>query len=449
MTRIKIGSVGARRSQLAGSGFQPVPALRRQGPGASLSLIAGGVLYMLATTGALGQSAAAALPDGEAKHLVEVTCTACHRLDQITRSSGYTLADWKALTSTMIDLSTKPESQEAITGYLAAHFPPNSKRAPVLIPGDTRIQFTEWQVPTLGQRARDPVQASDGVIWWAGQWGNLIGRIDPATGAMKEYPLPKGSMPHSVTVDHLDNVWYTGNNNGTIGKLDPKTEKISVYKMPDPAARDPHTAIFDKDGILWFTLQHSNMIGRLDPASGNIKLVTMNTPDSKPYGIAIDAQNAPWVACNGSNSLVRVDPLTMNLMEVKLPVPGTTVRRLDIAPDGMIWYVNSSKGRLGRYDPKTGDIKEWPSPSGPDSHPYAIAVVKGMVWYNESGKRPDTLVRFDPLTETFQSWPIPSAGFHAGIVRHMRPTRDGDLLIHQSSTNRIMRVKLPDPAAAN
>ena len=106
----------------------------------------------------------------------------------------------------------------------------------------------------------------------------------------------------------------------------------------------------------------------------------------------------------------------------------------------MIWYVNSSLGRLGRMDPKTGQVKEWPSPSGPKSHPYAIAVVDGIVWYNESGQRPDALVRFDPATEQFQSWAIPSGGIYAGIVRHMRPAREGNLLIHQSSTNRIILV---------
>ena len=111
----------------------------------------------------------------------------------------------------------------------------------------------------------------------------------------------------------------------------------------------------------------------------------------------------------------------------------------------MIWYVNSSQGRLGRLDPKTGEAKEWPSPSGPKSHPYAIALVDGIVWYNESGQRPDALVRFDPATERFQSWAIPSGGIYSGIVRHMRPTRDGKLLIHQSSTNRIMLVTLKRP----
>jgi virginiamycin B lyase len=130
----------------------------------------------------------------------------------------------------------------------------------------------------------------------------------------------------------------------------------------------------------------------------------------------------------------------MELTEVRLPGENTTVRRLDFARDGTLWYVNSGEGRLGRYNPKTGEIREWPSPSGPKSHPYAIAVVDGIVWYNESAQRPDALVRFDPATETFQSWPIPSGGLHAGIVRHMRATRDGKLLIHQSSTNRIILV---------
>jgi len=385
------------------------------------------------------------LPVGPGKEAVQSVCLACHNTNQITRSSGYTRAGWRELIGTMIDLSGSPE-QETITGYLATHFPENTRRQPKLIPGTASISFKEWTVPTLGQRSRDPVQAPDGSIWWAGQWGNLIGRIDPKTGDMKEYPLPENSMPHSVTLDQQANVWYMGNKNGTVGKLDPRTGKITEYKMPDPAAKDPHTAIFDRQGTMWFTLQHSNRVGRLNPKTGDIKLITMPTPKSRPYGIKLDAHGVPWVACNGSNCLARVDPETMEIREHKLPDPKTTVRRLDFASDGMLWYVNSSQGRLGRFNPSTGEIKEWPSPSGAKSHPYAITVVDGIVWYNESGKRPDTLVRFDPATETFQSWAIPSGGIYAGIVRHMRPTREGSLLIHQSSTNRILLVTLKPPA---
>ena len=394
--------------------------------------------FALPTAQAQGQT----LPEGAEKALVEGACTTCHQVNQITGSSGYTREGWKEISGTMINLAATPAEQDKITAYLATHFPPNAKRAPKPVSGDAKIAFKEWTVPTLGQRSRDPVEGLDGAIWWVGQWSDLIGRIDPKTGAMKEYPLPAKSKPHTVTVDKAGGIWYTGNGNATIGKIDPATGAVTVYKMPDPAAKDPHSAKFDPKGILWFTLQNSNMIGRLDPATGDVKVVTMKTPNSKPYGIKMDAQGAPWIACNGSNCLVKVNPATMELTEIKLPTPGTTVRRLDFAPDGMLWYVNSSKGKLGRLDPKTGAIKEWDSPSGPGSHPYAIAVVGGHVWYNELATRPDMLVRFDPKTEKFQSWAIPSGGVHAGIIRHMRPTRDGNLLIHQSSTNRIILVTL-------
>ena len=411
-------------------------------PRPRIPLIATALFCAIASLSHAQEEAGRELPEGAGKELVEGMCTTCHQANQITRSSGYSRESWKELVGTMIDLSTNLRVQQQVIDYLAMHFPPNTKRAPRLLPGKSNVTFKEWTVPTLGQRARDPVEAPDGSIWWAGQWANLIGRIDRTTGRMTEYPLPEASKPHSVTIDQAGNPWFTGNGNGTIGKLDPATGEITVYKMPDPAAKDPHTAIFDRAGILWFTLQQSNMVGRFDPATGDIKLVTMKTPDAKPYGIKIDAEGAPWVACNGSNCLVKIDPATMELTEVKLPLTKTTVRRLDIADDGMIWYVNSSLGRLGRLDPRTGVIKEWPSPSGPNSHPYAIAIVDNIVWYNESGTRPDMLVRFDPRPETFESWPIPSGGIHAGIVRHMRPTRDGNLLIHQSSTNRIILVAL-------
>ena len=384
------------------------------------------------------------LPEGEGRDAVETMCSACHEPNRVTYSLGYTREDWLTLTGTMIDLSSVPEQREAIADYLAQHFPPNERRAPTIVDGDINVNFQEWVVPTLGQRSRDPVEAPDGSIWWVGQWGDIVGNIDPDTGEMQEYDLPTGTKPHSVSIDRDGDAWVMGNKNATIVKLDPDSGDMKIYEMPEPDARDPHTGVFDNNGELWFTLQHSNKIGHLDPRTGDIRLATMPTENSRPYGIKIDSSGAPWVACNGSNCLVKVDPKTMELTEVKLPHEDTHVRRLDIDEGGMIWYVNSGRGRLGRYDPASKEVKEWASPSGPKSHPYGLAVLDGVVWYNESGMRPDPLVRFDPETETFQSWPIPTGDIYSGIVRHMRPTRDGDMLIHQSATNRIIRVEIED-----
>lgn len=405
--------------------------------------IAGACFWAFVTFSAVAQPQfdSPPLPDGKGKQLVQDLCTSCHPRFVFSFSGGHTRQGWAALTATMIDLSGSPEERDTILDYLAENFPPEPEIRPYLIPGDKEIEFKEWVTPTLGQRARDPIEAPNGMIWWAGMWGDIVGRINPETGEMKEYMLPSGAQPHSVTVDDAGHVWYTGNGNGTVGRIDPETGDIKVYEMPDPAAKDPHTPIFDDDGILWFTLQRSNMIGRLDPETGEIDLATMPRSGSLPYGIKIDEDGNPWVACNGNNCLVEIDPETMEMSEVTLP-EGSTVRRLDFAADGTIWYVNSSLGRLGHYDPETDELEEWPTPSGADSHPYAIQVIDGIVWFNESRKRPDPLVRFDPETETFQSWPIPSGGVYSGIVRRMMPTADGNLLIHQSATNRIIRVDL-------
>jgi len=395
----------------------------------------------------LGGSAAAQtqarqddLPDGPGRELVQGVCSACHQVREIERSLGYTLAGWEELTATMIDLAPTPNEKTLIIDYLAQHFPPSNKRPAKIIPGPHQIETKVWKAIKLGQRARDPIEAPDGSIWYVGQWGNVIGRIDPNTDNVQEWDLPSKSLPHSVMVDKAGGIWFLGNGNGTIGKFDPATGKSTVYKMPLPNAKDPHTGEFDHDGIFWFTLQLSDMIGRFNPSNGDIKLVSTK-PGAKPYGVKFDKDGSPWVACNGAPCLYRVDKQTMDLTEIQLPLPGTTVRRIDIAADGRVWYVNSGKGRIGVHDPKTGRITEWDSPSGPTSHPYGINVLGDIVWYNESGVRPDVLVRFDPATEQFQSFPILSGGIYAGIHRNGHVTRDGrSLLLHQSATSYIIKV---------
>ncbi|MDB5866357.1 MAG: cytochrome [Betaproteobacteria bacterium] len=405
------------------------------------SLIAAAFVLVPPVCGAQGQAKGpSALPEGKGKPLVQGICSSCHALELISNSSGYTREHWKELTGYMVDLSGSPAQQNEILDYLAANFPPNNKRPAKLVPGNFQVTFKEWVMPQLGQRTRDPVQAADGSIWYAGQFGNLIGHLDRKTGQAREYPLPPNAMPHTVQLDPKGRPWFSGNKNGSIGWIDPATGKATVYKMPDPEATDVHTIAFDKKGMVYFTFQWANMIGRLNPDTGDIKVVKVSAQRSQPYDIKFDSEGMLWVSCNGRPCLLKVHPDTLAITEVKLPLATTTVRRFDIAPDGMIWYVNSGSGRLGRLNPKSGEIREWDSPSGPRSHPYGIAVLDGAIWYNESGVRPDALVRFDPATQTFQSWPIKSGNIYAGILRNARTTPQGTLLIHQTATNRIIEV---------
>lgn len=381
---------------------------------------------------AFAQRAAAPLPDGPGRDLVLSVCTTCHTTANITRSAGYSSPEqWRDVFSTMIDL---PDAQAStIASYLAEHYPEDPSRRPNLIAGDTRIEIVEWTVPTLGQRSRDPIEAPDGSIWWTGMWASLTGRLDPETGFMEEYKLPPTARPHSIVPDADGNIWYTGNSNASIGKLDPRTGMITEFKTE---ARDPHSATFHPNGKLYFTAQQAGMLGRLDPATGELDEIDV---EPRPYGIKVDQDGTLWVAFNGTNKIGALDADSMDIRYFEVPDERTRIRRLDIDSQGIVWFVNSTMGKIGRLDPESGAIRQWDSPSGPLSHPYSMAVIDDVIWYNESGMRPDALVRFDPADESFQSWAIPSG---VGIIRNTWVTESGDLLIHQSSTNQVGIVRI-------
>jgi len=117
--------------------------------------------------------------------------------------------------------------------------------------GELKVTIREWDVPTKGAHPHDPAVGADGALWFTEQMQNKIGRVDPATGEFKEFPLKVTySGPHGLVADREGNIWFTGNFAHYIGKLDPKTGAVTEYKMPDEKAEDPHTAVFDANGIL-------------------------------------------------------------------------------------------------------------------------------------------------------------------------------------------------------
>ncbi len=380
---------------------------------------------------ALGQD----FPDGAGKQVVTAVCGGCHDINRI--KIGYTPEGWRTVVRMMQNVATPvPADQwDSVTEYLIKSFPERARPAAVVLPGPVEAVIKEWPVPTPGSRPHDPLATKDGALWWTGQLANKLGRLDPMTGAMKEYDLQTPRTgPHGLAEDKDGNIWFTGNSAALIGKLDPKSGAVTEYPMPAPEAKDPHTLIFDRAGILWFTVQQANMVGRLDPATGDIKLVTSPTPKSRPYGMALNSKNVVFFVDFGTNKVASIDAKTMQITEYSLPDAGARPRRIAISPDDMIWYTDFARGFLGRLDAATGKVMEWPSPSGPKSEPYGIVFTRDAVWYNESGAKPNTIVRFDPTTEKFQSWVIPGGG---DIVRNMDVTREGNPVLANSLTNEV------------
>jgi virginiamycin B lyase len=279
------------------------------------------------------------------------------------------------------------------------------------------VAIHEWPVPWKDTRPRDPAVDRQGQVWFVGQAGDYIGKLDPASGKFTRFDLEKGSGPHNLIVTSGGEIWFTGNAAAYIGRIDPATGKVTKYKMPDPGGGDPHTLIAAADGMLWFTVQVGSYVGRLDPKSGEVRLVKIPTPGSRPYGIAIDRAGTIWFNEFGRAALGSIDPKTMKLSEFALP-QGTRDRRIAIADDGAIWYVDYARGYLGRFDPKTSAVKELRTPGGAGSLPYAMTRDDaGRLWFVETGPQPNKLVGFDPKSgKFFASATIPSGG---STVRNM------------------------------
>ncbi|HXY24762.1 MAG TPA: hypothetical protein VEI73_08935 [Candidatus Acidoferrum sp.] len=333
-------------------------------------------------------------------------------------------ADWRTMTGALILVS-------GLAAGLAAF-----GAGPANDVSELKVTIREWAVPTKGAHPHDPAVGADGSLWFTEQMVNKLGRLDPATGTFKEYPLVEGknSGPHGLMSDKHGNIWYTANFGGYIGKLDPRTGKITEYKMPDESVDDPHSLVFDANGILWFTAQGGNAVGRLDPRTGKIDLKKVATESALPYGIQVNSKGVPFFCELGTNKMGKIDPKTMELTDYALP-EGTRPRRLMIAADDSVYFTDFKGGHLGRLDPKTGAVKMWDSPGGPESGPYGIAITPdGMVWYSESGVKPNTMIRFDPKTEKFARASIPSGG---GVVRNMAATVDGRVYIACSGVDKV------------
>ena len=85
-----------------------------------------------------------------------------------------------------------------------------------------------------------------------------LGRLDPKTGAVKEWQNPGGaaSLPYAMTVDDQDRLWFveTGRQPNRLVGFDPKKE--SFFGLTDIGAAAPNTVrhmTFDKkSGQIWF-----------------------------------------------------------------------------------------------------------------------------------------------------------------------------------------------------
>ncbi|MEW9797046.1 Vgb family protein [Alteromonas sp. CYL-A6] len=262
--------------------------------------------------------------------------------------------------------------------------------------------LTSWQVPWENTRPRDPMLDSKGNVWFCGQQGNYIARLNPTTGEFTRFTLPDASHPHNLIIDTRDTVWYSGNRNGHIGALNPHTGEITQYPLPKSQAGDPHTLVFDSKGNIWFTVQWGNIIGYLDTASGEFTLYDVPIERARPYGIKVDKNDTLWIVLLGTNHLATIKNKTLAL--ITIPDETARPRRLEIDKQGDIWYADYAGGKLGFYSPASGEFSSWTLPTGSKSFPYATALDgDGHIWLSDTSAIPNKLIMFNPVSRVFEA----------------------------------------------
>ena len=103
--------------------------------------------------------------------------------------------------------------------------------------------------------------------WYGGEDGfqSQIGSVNPATGTIKEYPLPaQFGTPYGVGVDRYGFVWYNSSDSDVLGRLDPKTGKVILYPFPhsDNGVRE---ILPDAQGRMWYTSGYNDRAGYFLP----------------------------------------------------------------------------------------------------------------------------------------------------------------------------------------
>jgi len=158
-----------------------------------------------------------------------------------------------------------------------------------------------------GSASVDLVVDSAGYVWFTEGWEDKIGRLDPTTGILTEWPLPSGGQPLNLVLDPGTGVvWFTEREDDRIGALDPTSNTIAEYQLG--TGIHPLGIALDLTGpvvAIWFTTERGNSVGRLE-------LATLGPPPTVFGAISladIMAASLSSAKINGSNNASNQIPI--------------------------------------------------------------------------------------------------------------------------------------------
>jgi virginiamycin B lyase len=131
---------------------------------------------------------------------------------------------------------------------------------------DSGMVLREIALPRAEIRPRRLEVTSDDKIWYGDYATGVLGRYDPATGKVDEWPLPggPGARPYAMALDGADRIWLveTGARpNRFVGFDTKKLEFGEATNIPSGAGTVRHMVYHAPSKAIWFGTD-ANTIGR-------------------------------------------------------------------------------------------------------------------------------------------------------------------------------------------
>jgi len=416
-------------------------------------------------------------------------CVLCHTLTPVLAST-YNEEEWKTTLVRMYNWSEggalyKPmlspirsgprPGDEEFAKYLAsinlssrATHDFELKTMPRPSGADTKVIITEYDLPRSDSEPHEAVVDKDGMVWFSDHAEAMIGRLDPRTGAVKEWedPLVKPGFPggfHDLELDNEGNPWAGRHEFNSFAKFDKKTEKYVNWSMPDsasPQARPTFLAI-RPDGKVWLKDNPDHKAFVFDPATGKFtgydqyppnvtftaeKEETVGATRSSTtlrhniYGMNTDSQGNEYGADIGVGNLLKIDAKTGKATMYPTPTPNSGPRRMHVGPDDRVWIGEWWGNRIAVFDPKTEKFQEWLHPF-PWYGPYDAAPDKeGNVWTGSMSV--DMITRLNPQTGEFRNYLMPLLGVN---VRRIEVDNSGARPVFWVGEHRQAKIAKVEP----
>src|SRR5207247_945840 len=104
----------------------------------------------------------------------------------------------------------------------------------------TQVIYTVYELPRPDASPHDEVFDAQGNVWYSDFNSQFMGRLDPKTGKVLEYPIPQNRFGQiaqgglQIDVDKEGRIYFGNMSQLQIVRFDPTTGRMETFKPPIP-----------------------------------------------------------------------------------------------------------------------------------------------------------------------------------------------------------------------